>query len=296
MGGEDVERRSRTGWREFAVTFRLAGWCEVRAGLGCKRMERVRGEGEANVIYRHVIGSLVRKPGAFARYRFREQLFPTIALPPRLRRAQGVAWGTGRRRVREDPAPGGDHHGNGSHGGQRTVVAAGSGTDLRLHGGAGSGRAQGARGAAADRTHGAGPESQRPTTHGQSRSGRGVRMTVVDTSIMLDRIGQLCGQFKLPTVGTQVGGSFPPRWPRRRPPHVAEGAGTGGWDRRHRRINRLRRETRLPSGKTWETPVFTGAGSSSMTGCPWRSGSNRTDSAGRTCARCSGGCSSGEAS
>ena len=35
-------------------------------------------------------------------------------------------------------------------------------------------------------------------------------MTVVDTSIMLDRIGQLCGQFKLPTVSTQVGGSFPP--------------------------------------------------------------------------------------
>ena len=54
MGGEDVERRSRTGWREFAGTFRLAGWCEVRAGLGCKRMERVRGEGEANVNYRHV--------------------------------------------------------------------------------------------------------------------------------------------------------------------------------------------------------------------------------------------------
>ena len=41
-------------------------------------MERVRGEWEANVNYRHVIGSLVRKPGAFARYRFREQLFPTM--------------------------------------------------------------------------------------------------------------------------------------------------------------------------------------------------------------------------
>ena len=41
-------------------------------------MARVRGEGEANVNYRHVIGSLVRKPGAFARYRFREQLFPTM--------------------------------------------------------------------------------------------------------------------------------------------------------------------------------------------------------------------------
>ena len=28
--------------------------------------------------YRHVIGSLVRKPGAFARYRYREELFPTL--------------------------------------------------------------------------------------------------------------------------------------------------------------------------------------------------------------------------
>ena len=43
-----------------------------------ERMERVRGEREANVNYRHVIGSLVRKLGAFARYRFREQMFPTM--------------------------------------------------------------------------------------------------------------------------------------------------------------------------------------------------------------------------
>ena len=49
-------------------------------------IDRVRGEREANVNYRHVIGSpgrgrgqaLVRKPGAFARYRFREQMFPTM--------------------------------------------------------------------------------------------------------------------------------------------------------------------------------------------------------------------------
>ena len=170
MGGEDVERRSRTGWREFAGTFPLAGWCEVRAGLGCKRMERVRGEGEANVIYRHVIGSLVRKPGAFARYRFREQLFPTM----HFRLAYDLAYDALRewRGERADVEyvrilrlaattmeATVDSHG--SHGGQRTVVAAGSGTDLRLHGGAGSGRAPGARGAAADRTHGAGPESQR---------------------------------------------------------------------------------------------------------------------------------------
>ena len=124
-------------------------------------------------------------------------------------------------------------------------------------------------------------------------------MTVVDTSIMLDRIGQLCGQFKLPTlptVSTQVGGSFPPAGHGDALPTLLKVLEQEAEDRRHRRINRLRRESRLPSGKTWETPVFTGAGSSSMTGCPWRSGSNRTDSAGRTCARCSGGCSSGEAS
>ena len=47
-------------------------------GKLAERMARVHGEREASVNYRHVIGSLVRKPGAFARYRFREQLFPTL--------------------------------------------------------------------------------------------------------------------------------------------------------------------------------------------------------------------------
>ena len=47
-------------------------------GTFVERMERVRGEREARVDYRHIIGSLVRKPGAFARYRFREQMFPTM--------------------------------------------------------------------------------------------------------------------------------------------------------------------------------------------------------------------------
>ena len=42
-----------------------------------ERMDRIHGAGEARVDYRHIIGSLVRKPGAFARYRFREQMFPT---------------------------------------------------------------------------------------------------------------------------------------------------------------------------------------------------------------------------
>ncbi len=62
------------------VQIRLyADWVEVYyKGHFVERMERVRGDGEVNVNYRHVINSLVRKPGAFARYRFREQLFPTI--------------------------------------------------------------------------------------------------------------------------------------------------------------------------------------------------------------------------
>ncbi|MGD0728446.1 MAG: IS21 family transposase [Spirochaetia bacterium] len=40
-------------------------------------MDRIHGVGESRIDYRHIIHSLVRKPGAFARYRFRENLFPT---------------------------------------------------------------------------------------------------------------------------------------------------------------------------------------------------------------------------
>jgi hypothetical protein len=43
-----------------------------------ERMPRLRGESEARIDYRHVIWSLVRKPGAFANYRYREELFPTL--------------------------------------------------------------------------------------------------------------------------------------------------------------------------------------------------------------------------
>ncbi len=42
-------------------------------------VERLLGEGKHKVDYRHIIWSLVRKPGAFERYRYREALFPTLA-------------------------------------------------------------------------------------------------------------------------------------------------------------------------------------------------------------------------
>jgi hypothetical protein len=41
-------------------------------------MARLRGDARHRIDYRHVIWSLVRKPGAFAGYRYREDLFPSL--------------------------------------------------------------------------------------------------------------------------------------------------------------------------------------------------------------------------
>lgn len=41
-------------------------------------VERLRGKGQHRINYRHMIWSLVQKPGAFARYRYREDLFPSL--------------------------------------------------------------------------------------------------------------------------------------------------------------------------------------------------------------------------
>jgi ribosomal protein S21 len=48
------------------------------AGQMIERMERLRGEGKAAINYRHIIHSLVKKPGAFARYRFQSSLYPRV--------------------------------------------------------------------------------------------------------------------------------------------------------------------------------------------------------------------------
>jgi hypothetical protein len=42
-------------------------------------VERLLGRGGKRINYRHIIWSLVRQPGAFERYRYREELFPTLA-------------------------------------------------------------------------------------------------------------------------------------------------------------------------------------------------------------------------
>jgi len=78
----------RVDGRTYSVPSRLIGaMVDVRVytdhvevyykGHLVESMERIRGKGKALIDYRHIIGSLVRKPGAFARYRFREQMFPS---------------------------------------------------------------------------------------------------------------------------------------------------------------------------------------------------------------------------
>jgi hypothetical protein len=51
---------------------------EVRYGQRVvERLPRLRGENRHRIDYRHIIDWLVRKPGALANYRYREDLFPT---------------------------------------------------------------------------------------------------------------------------------------------------------------------------------------------------------------------------
>jgi hypothetical protein len=79
----------RVGGRIYSVPSRLIGHdVEVRqhpdevellyAGKLVETMPRIRGDKPARIDYRHVIWSLLRKPGAFARYRYREELFPSL--------------------------------------------------------------------------------------------------------------------------------------------------------------------------------------------------------------------------
>src|SRR5438105_299228 len=73
----------------YSVPSRLIGM-EVEARIGpeeievwyaqqlVQRMPRLRGQDKHHIDYRHIIGWLVRKPGAFARYVYREDLYPTL--------------------------------------------------------------------------------------------------------------------------------------------------------------------------------------------------------------------------
>ena len=40
-------------------------------------MPRIKGSGKHDIKYRHIIDSLIRKPGAFENYKYKENMFPT---------------------------------------------------------------------------------------------------------------------------------------------------------------------------------------------------------------------------
>ena len=78
----------RVLYNAYSVPSRLIGECvEVKvdteelqvwyAQRCIERLPRLRWRYRARIDYRHVIDWLVRKPGAFANYRYREELFPT---------------------------------------------------------------------------------------------------------------------------------------------------------------------------------------------------------------------------
>jgi hypothetical protein len=79
----------RVGHRTYSVPAQLMGHtveARVHANVVEVRyrdrvvqtMPRLRKEDAHRIDYRHVIGWLVRKPGAFARYRYREDLYPSV--------------------------------------------------------------------------------------------------------------------------------------------------------------------------------------------------------------------------
>jgi hypothetical protein len=85
-----VDRGStlHVGGNTYSVASRLIGeWVEVRlhadhlevwyAQKQVERLPRLRGRGKHRIEYRHVIDWLVRKPGAFADYCYRDDLFPS---------------------------------------------------------------------------------------------------------------------------------------------------------------------------------------------------------------------------
>ena len=79
----------RVGRKTYSVPSRLIGY-DIEARLHPDTVEvyyrddlvltmpRLHGDHDHRIDYRHVVWSLVKKPGAFARYRYREDLFPSL--------------------------------------------------------------------------------------------------------------------------------------------------------------------------------------------------------------------------
>ena len=76
---------------------------------------------------------------------------------------------------------------------------------------------------------------------------------MTDTVAIQERIGELCHQFRLPTMGAQSVSRFTAAGHGDALETLLEVLEQEAEDRRQRRISRLRTASRLPAGKTWET-------------------------------------------
>ena len=70
-----------------------------------------------------------------------------------------------------------------------------------------------------------------------------------------ERIAQLCGEFRLPTVAAEVVPRFQASDHGAALATLLEVFELEASDRRQRRVDRLRRAAKLPAGKTWETLI-----------------------------------------
>lgn len=70
-----VDSRLRDEWVEVRLRTERLEVCYAQRCV--ETLPRLRGRGQHRIDYRHVIDSLVRKPGAFENYRYRDDLFPT---------------------------------------------------------------------------------------------------------------------------------------------------------------------------------------------------------------------------
>ena len=68
-----------------------------------------------------------------------------------------------------------------------------------------------------------------------------------------DRIRQLCREFKLPTLAAETVTRFDEAGHADALPTLVEVMEQEAEDRRIRRVDRLRRASKLPAGKTWDT-------------------------------------------
>ena len=221
-----------------------------RSATGAGSSRRCRGCAERTthrIDYRHVIWWLVRKPGAFARYRYREELFPSLmfrraydALRERARRPR-------RRRVRPHPAPRGEH--DGVDGGAALAQLLERGGPLRLR--------RGARRSPRPRC----PPFRTCTSRAPDLAAATMRLLARRCAMSAARHArrgasasrELLATLQAPHGRAELVARFDAGRSTPALPLLLEVLELEAGERRERRIDRLRRASKLPPGKTFDT-------------------------------------------